>query len=139
LQEEHPPFLAETTGEWNEPYLILQLTHEDGTVLKVTHGDGYTAILGAGVNYHGYLDTPRLIDVLLGALRGRTSYVHRSRFGYKVADYFEVVGLEGQRIGYGLHGVAGAVPFLLGSIPLLPESARRTRVSFAATPASAAG
>jgi hypothetical protein len=136
LQEQHPPFLAEATGAWNEPYLSLQLAHGDGTVLDVTHGDGYTAISGAAVNYEGYLDAPRLIDVLVGALRGGTTYVHRSRFGYKVADYFEVVGLEGQRIGYGVHGIAGVVPFVLRSIPLLPESRGRTRVSFVAPQAS---
>jgi hypothetical protein len=58
------------------------------------------------------------------------------RWGYKVADYFEVAGREGQRLGHA-HGLAGAVPFLLRSIPLLPESVCRTRVTFAGTPAIA--
>jgi len=138
LQAEHPPFLTEATGEWREPYLNLEFTHDDGTIVKVSHGDGYTAVGGGSMSYRSYLDTTCLIDVLIGALRGRMTYVHHSRFGYRVGDYFEIVGREGQPCGYSRRGL-DAVPFLLRSIPLIPESVHRTRVTFVGTPAVVGG
>jgi hypothetical protein len=130
-----PPLcLTEATGEWKEPYLHLELIHRDGTVIKLTHGDGYTAVVGGGVNYQGYLDTACAIDVMIGAVRGQLTYVLHTRYGQTVADYFEVVGREGQRLGYG-KGIAGVLPFLLKAIPLLPESVGRKRISFDGTPA----
>jgi hypothetical protein len=129
-----PPCLTEATGEWKEPYLHLRLVHRDGTVIEVTHGDGYTAVVGGGVNYQGALDTACAIDVIVGAVRGRTTYVHYTRFGQRVADYFEVSGREGQRLGYA-KGIAGVLPLLFRVIPLLPETVGRTRISFVSTPA----
>jgi hypothetical protein len=129
-----PSSLTEAAGEWKEPYLHLRLVHRDGTVIRVTHGDGYTAVVGGGVNYQGYLDTAYTIDVMVGAVRGRITYVRHTRFGQEVADYFEVVGREGQRLGYG-KGIAGVLPFLFKAIPLLPEAVARKRISFDGTPA----
>jgi hypothetical protein len=135
-QRTHPSFLAEATGEWNAPYIDLIFGHEDGTVVEVTHGDGYTAIRGAGMAYRGYLDTRDLIAVLIAATRGEMTYVEHSRLGYKVGDYFEVEGREG-RLGYSRPGL-GFVPFLLGAVPGVPETVRRTRVTFVATPSHSA-
>ena len=127
-QARPPAFLAEVTGEWKEPYLTLRFVHDDGTVVEVTHGDGYTAVVGGGIDYHDYLDTASAIDVLKSALRGRMTYVEHLRFGRKVAEYFEIDGQEHQ-LGYSRRGLPLA-QFVLGSIPGLPETIRKTRVGF---------
>jgi len=134
LQAGRPSFLTAVTSVWTEPYLKLEFTHDDGTVFKVTHGDGYTEVVGGGVHYRGYLDTSSLIDVLVGALHGQVNYLRHSRFGYVVADYFEVIGREGERLGHG-QGLAGVARVVLRSVPMVPESVRRTRVNFDSTPA----
>ena len=137
LRADWPTLLKAASGAWEDPYLALAFTHDDGTVISVTQGDGYTAVVGGGVDYKGYLDTSSLIDVLRGALRGRTSYVRQTRFGFMAGDYFEVVGREGERLGLSSQGIAGALPFILRLIPLAPTSVRRARISFESTPAVA--
>jgi len=138
LHELHPRFLAEATGEWKgepeEGYLVLAFTHDDGTVINVVHGDGFTAIQGGSVNYRGWLDTSALIDALTALLRGRLVYACHSRLGRTLADYFELVGHEGQRLGFPRRGLA-LRPWFLRSIPLLPVTVRRVRLSFDDTPA----
>lgn len=136
LRRRRPRFLADARGKWSDPYLTLELVHADGTVLTVTHGDGYTAVVGAGVNYHSYLDEPSLIAVLVGALRGDVTYVCHSRFGLKAAEYFELRSCTRERVGRRA-GLVGGLQFLLGLIPMVPKSVRRTRVTFEATPADA--
>lgn len=86
------------------------------------------------MNFQGYLDTACAIDVMIGAVRGQVTYVLHTRFRQIVADYFEVVGREGQRLGYS-KGIAGVLPLLLKAMPLLPESVGRTRINFDGTPA----
>ena len=131
-----PPFLEAATGEWDDPYLVLSFTHNDGALLQIRHGDGYTAIDGAGLAYKGYLDSASLIDVLRGALFGGTSHVRRTRAGRTVGEYFEVVGREGERLG--LSSALGPTS-LLRLVPVLPESTRRTRISFQNTCAAIPG
>ena len=135
LDSEVPPFLTSATGDWKEPYLTLQLAHSDGTVLSVMQGDGYTEFVTLGVEYGGYLDAVSLIDLLRGALHGRTSYVRHTRFGYGVRHHFEVAGREGERLGSGQPQL-GLVPLLLGLMPFLPDSVQKRRLSFERTPLS---
>ncbi len=98
-------------------------------------GDGYTEFVTLGVEYGGYLDAVSLIDLLRGALHGRTSYVRHTRFGYGVRHHFEVAGREGERLGSGQPQL-GLVPLLLGLMPFLPDSVQKRRLSFERTPLS---
>jgi len=129
-----PLYLAEAIGEWKEWYFQLTFMHRDSIEITVTHGDGYTAVVGGGVSYHGYLDDAEAVDVIVAALRGQLTYVVHTRFGIDVADYFEVVGGEAHRLGYH-KGMAGLLPSLIKAVPLLPESVSRKRISFAESPA----
>lgn len=129
-----PSCLLRATGEWKEPYLYLELRHRDGTVIRATQGDGYTAVVGDGVNYQGHLDAASIIDVIVGSIRGQVVYVVHTRLGRVVAAYFQVVGREAARLGYA-KGIAGFLPSLLRAIPRLPESVSRRRISFDSTPA----
>lgn len=140
VQEQPPAFLVEATGEWKEPFLMLRFVHRDGTVVEVTQGDGYTGVVGGGIDYSDYLDTASAIDVLKGALRSRMTYVEHLRFGRKVAEYFEIEGHEG-RLGYSRRGliVTPLPQWILRSIPGLPETVRRTRVGFDTSRARPAG
>jgi hypothetical protein len=139
LESNHPRFLASARAAWSAPYLELELTHDDGTILTVVHGDGYTALTGGGMEYRGYLDTSSLIDVLVGALRGQTTYVKLARDERAVADYFEVAGREGERLGYSSEGLVGAAAVLLLPAPPSPNAKQTLHLSFDTTPAIKVG
>jgi hypothetical protein len=79
--------------------LSLTFVDADGSVLEVSDGDGYTAIVGGEANFHGYLPPTDLIAVTKGAFTGRLTNVRHVRFGYKVADFFGVSGVDERRIG----------------------------------------
>lgn len=122
-----PRVVLSATGEWNDPYLTLQITRYDGAQVRVTHGDGYTEVATAGVEYQGYLNARSLIQVITGALHGRTTYVRHTRLGLDMRHYFEVAGRHGERLGAG-QAQLGLVPLLLRLMPLPPESVQRTRL-----------
>ncbi len=135
LADQRPACLVDVRAEWSAPYLSLTFVHDDGTVLEISDGDGYTAIVGGAVNFHGYLPPPDLIAVIRAALTGGLTYVRCERLGLKVADYFEVVDRGDEQLGRGSYGIAGFPGALLGKLPLLPESVRRIRVDFDRRPA----
>lgn len=124
---EAPSLVSSATGEWNDPYLTLQITRDDGTPLRVTQGDGYTEVAAPGVEYRGYLDARSLIQVMTGALHGRASYVQHTRFGRAVRHYFETAGPEPEPLGSGQPQL-GVVPLLLRLMPFPPESVQKTRL-----------
>src|SRR5262249_5298240 len=137
LESDHPCFLVSARGAWSAPYLELEFTHDDGTILKLVHGDGYTALTGGGLEYRGYLDTSSLIDVLVGVLRGQATYVKLGRGERTVADYFEVASRGGERLGPSRRGLVGAVLLLPAS--LSPTAKQTLHLSFDTTPAIKAG
>jgi hypothetical protein len=117
--------LADVSGSWEAPYLRLRFHCVDETVLEVLHGDGYTAIKGEQLDFHGGLYTDELARVLLGILDGTARYVVRRKAGVIVTEHFEVAGDPG-RIGIYRGGLLFLHRYALDK--LLPVSARITSV-----------
>lgn len=73
-----PPPLLDAAGvqaavdpEWRR--VEVRLPHASGAAAEFGHGDGYTAILTPVAEYHGWVDDPRVPDVLNALLHGRVT------------------------------------------------------------------
>jgi hypothetical protein len=135
LMKQPPARLRDIGVESGDRFVSLTFVHKDGAELVISDGDGYTAIVGGEVDFHGYIDTEDLIEVVTALLGSGVTYVRHARLGYKVADYFDVTGVELGRLGRGSYGIAGLPGALLGALPLLPEQVRHIRIRFDQAPA----
>lgn len=120
-----PPTLTDVSGSWEAPYLNLRFRGADGSVLEVLHGDGYTAIRGEEVDFHGGLSTDELQRVLFAMLDGTARYVVRRKVGLMMTEHFELPG-DTDRIGIHTGGLLFLHRYALDK--LLPVSARTSCV-----------